>query len=375
MTVVEFGQYIAGPLTAMALADLGADVIKVESPAGDAARSAGEFGASIFHATNRGKRSVVVDLKADAGRRAARELIGRADVVVQNMRPGLMERFGLGADELRTADPGLVYLTISGFGDRPGDGRPRAGLDIAAQAESGLMSLNGEADRDPMRVGFAVVDVTTGHLAAQAILAALLGRERSGNGAHITLSLLEVAVHLQCVEWCQYFSTGRVPSRTGNGQASVAPAADLIRTKDGHMVLSAYQGNHWRVLCSVIGREDLADDTRFATIQARVRHRPELLHVLDSAFGHMTTDNAVGLLLDNGLVAGAVRTLDQVVEDPRVRALEMFPQTDPNASDTNGGPGRFARLPYTFQSDAMSAANGAPRLGEHSADVLGPLGY
>lgn len=369
--VLDFTQYIAGPGATSVLADLGADVVKVEPLLGEATRHLGSFGSGMFHAYNRGKRSVALALSTDEGRRIAGDLIAEADVLVQNLRPGAMARMGLGADRMRERNPGLVYVSISGFGSSPSAVR-RAGLDIAAQAESGIMAITGEADGEPQRVGFPVVDVATAQAAAQAILAALFHRERGGPPADIELSLLEAAVNIQAPNLVEYFSTGKVPLRSGNGQPTSAPAADLIRTCDGHVVLSAYTTPHWTKLCHLIGRPELADDPRLATIPDRVANRAFLHEVLDRAFESMTADACVAWLADNGLVAGAVRTYDQMVASANVQELGIISAVQGPREDT---PDRYVRLPYRMSTVAADAGSRvSPDLGEHTGTVLADLG-
>lgn len=369
--VLDFTQYIAGPGATSVLADLGADVIKIEPVAGEATRHLGKFGHGMFHAYNRGKRSLALALSTDEGREIATRLVENADVLVQNMRPNAMARMGLGTEQLRQRNPNLIYVSISGFGNSPSAVR-RAGLDIAAQAESGIMSITGEADGEPQRVGFPVVDVATAQAAAQAILAALFHRERGGPPADIDLSLMESAVSLQAPNLVEYFLTGDVPLRSGNGQPAAAPAADLIRTSDGHVVLSAYTTPHWTKLCHLIGRPELVDDPRLATIADRVANRDFLHEVLDRAFESRTSDDCVAWLADNGLVAGAVHTYDQMVESTNVRELEMIHEVQNPRADT---PDRYVRLPYRMSTvSGDSGARVSPDLGEHTNAILQELG-
>lgn len=369
--VLDFTQYIAGPGATSVLADLGADVIKVEPLLGEATRHLGTFGNGMFHAYNRGKRSLALALSTEEGRAIAAALVAEADVLVQNMRPGAMARMGLGAEEMRSRNPGLIYVSISGFGSSPSAVK-RAGLDIAAQAESGIMSITGEPDSEPQRVGFPVVDVATAQAAAQAILVALFHRERGGPPADIELSLLEAAVNIQAPNLVEYFMTGDVPLRSGNGQPAAAPAADLIRTRDGHVVLSAYTTPHWTKLCHLIGRPELVDDPRLATIADRVANR-ELLHeVLDRAFESRTADECVAWLAENGLVAGAVRTYDQMVGSTNVQELQIIGAVKDPRTDT---PDRYVRLPYRMSTVSVeSGSRVSPDLGEHTAAILKDLG-
>lgn len=368
--VVDFGQYIAAPGTSALLAGLGADVIKVEPIGGEASRKIGSFGDGMLRAHNRGKQAIALDLRNPQGGETAHRLVSGADVVVQNARPGAMDRMGLGAGQLRAVNPALVYASVSGFGRR-GPSRQRAGLDIAAQAESGIMSLTGAAGGDPQRVGLAIVDAATSHALGQAVLAALFRRERTGEGAEIEISLLEVAIQLQAPNFAEYFATGNAPTRRGNGQATVAPAADLIRTSDGLMVLSAYTEEHWATLCRLIERTDLLTDRRFGTSETRVANRDQLLAELNAAFSERSTENSVRWLSDNGLVAGAVRDYQQVTEAADVVASGIF-ACEP---DADGGEEIYVGLPYHFADWTPETSAPSPAVGEHTLAVLEQAGF
>ncbi|WP_199434508.1 CaiB/BaiF CoA transferase family protein [Qaidamihabitans albus] len=309
--VVEFGHYIAAPAATQLLADLGAEVVKVESPTGDQARGIGAYGEGIVLAFNRGKRSVALDLTRDDDKRVALRLIAEADVVVQNLRAGTMARHGLGAGDLVPDHPRLVYVSVSGFSSK-GPSASRAGLDIAAQAESGLMSINGEQDGDPLRVGFPIADVAASYAVVQGVLAALLRRERTGQGGVIEVSLLDAMIHMQSAMWGEWHASGQEPRRKGNGQATVAPAADLIHTADGTIVLSAYTPDHFARLCELMGKTWMLEDPRFADNPARVAHRDVLLAEISEAFGTARTDECLAALADRGIVAAAVRTYREV---------------------------------------------------------------
>lgn len=305
--VLELGQYIAVPGAAQILADQGATVIKVEAPGGEPARRVPGYGAAMVAAYNRNKHMVEINLKTEQGRHEARQLALSSDVVLANFRPGSLARLGLDAAALRADRPELVHLSLSGLGTE-GSMRTRAGLDIAAQAESGIMWVTGEEGGEPQRVGFPVVDAAATFAVAQAVSAALLGRTTHGNGATIEISLWDVAIALQAANWMEYSLTGVEPVRTGNGQPSVAPAAELIHVADGWIVLSAYTPDHWRRLCELIDAPHLIDDPRFATSPDRVRHRPELQEELHRAFGAMTRRDALALLDDAGVVCGSVNS-------------------------------------------------------------------
>jgi len=367
--VVEFGQLIAAPAAGQSLADLGADVIKVESMIGEASRKMGTYGESILDMYNRGKRGIALDMSTSDGLEVARRLVADADIVLQNMRPGVMDRFGLGARELRTQRPELVYGTVSGFGLH-GPSRNRSGLDIAAQAESGIMSITGEAGREPQRVGFTVVDAAAAHVLAQGVLGAYVGRLRTGVGATVETSLLQVAVHLQAAVWGEYFITGLEPTRKGNGQPYVAPAADVMPTRDGAVVVSAYADEQFVRLCTVLGIPDVGTDARFATNERRVANRPEMLAALREAFLRLTSDQAVDLLATNALIVGRINTYGDTLKSADVEALGVFVTVE----DPDGVELPAVGAPWSIHG-VQPARSRAPRHGEHTAQVLQSLGY
>ena len=365
--VVDLGNYIAGPGTAVILAELGADVIKVESLTGDIARNVGPFGQAMIRSYNRDKRSVALDLRCPQGIAVVKRLIAWADVFIQNLRPGLVEELGIGSEAMRAADSRLIYVSVSGFGV-DGPSRERPGLDIAAQAESGMMSVTGEPDRPPQRVGFPIVDAATTHVAAQAVLAALFKRERTGYGDAIQTSLLEVALHLQAPAWSEYAATGKEPTRQGSGQATAAPAAELIQTRDGWIVLSAYTQDHWARLCKTIEQPDLIDDPRFATNSARVSNKAALLVELTAALGSLSTEECIALLTRNQIVTAAVRSYSQVRKSADVEASCMFVQKrEENSFEA-------LRLPYQL-SRKGKLTDGIPSVDQHTASILRELGF
>lgn len=368
--VIDFGQYIAGPGAAMALADLGADVIKVEPLAGDQARHIGRYGESMIRAYNRGKRSIALDLKSEAGRQVALRLIAGADVVIQNLRPGVVQSLGLGPQEVRALHPRLIYLSICGYGSS-GPSHARPGYDVAAQAESGLMSVTGEPGRLPQKVGVPVVDAAAAALGAQAVLAALYGRERSGVGESLEVSLLETALHLQAATWCEYMGGAPEPTRLGDGQPHNAPAAEVVATRDGHIVLSAYAEDHWQRFCRAVGRDDLAADPRFCSNAQRVAHRGELRLELQACLSGYTSDECVALLSRHQIVAGAVRRYRDVLDSADVQASGIL--VDAQAAD--GQHYRALGLPYRMGAAPRPAPRAAPACGADGDAVLAEAGY
>ncbi|WP_153505071.1 CaiB/BaiF CoA transferase family protein [Cumulibacter manganitolerans] len=304
--IVEFGQYIAVPGAAQVLLDQGATVVKVEPPGGEACRNLAGLGPAMFNAYNRGKRMVELDLAAEADRPRALALVSDADVVLSNLKPGALERYGLSPREIHRRNPSAVILTLSGFGEE-GHLSRRPGLDIAAQAESGIMWVTGSAGDEPQRVGFTVVDAASAMAAAQAVTAALLQRSRTGRGTHIRISLWDVALHLQAAGWMDWLLTGDEPVRKGNGQPSAAPAADVVRVRDGYVVISAYMPRPWQALCDAIDRPDIAADPRFATSTDRARHRPALHAALAAALAELDREEVVNRLSSVGVVVGSIR--------------------------------------------------------------------
>ena len=368
--VIDLGQYIAGPCAAMTLAELGADVIKVEPITGDQARHIGRYGESMVRAYNRGKRSIAIDLKNPTGREIVLRLIAQADVVIQNLRPGVVEKLGIGPETIRQRHPRLIYLSISGFSGRGPSGE-RPGYDIAAQAESGLMSVTGEPGRLPQKVGVPIVDAAAAQLGAQAVLAALYGREKSGAGATLQTSLLEVAMHLQAANWADYLGGGPEPTRVGDGQPHNAPAAEVVPTRDGHIVLSAYADDHWRRFCQVVGREELASDPRFASNDRRVANRTDLRAVLRECLSGFSSEECVRMLSGKQIVTGAVRSYAQVLDSPDLMASGLV--VDAVAAD--GTRYRALGLPYRINDTPQPAPAAAPACGADSDALLSEIGY
>ncbi len=370
LRVLDAGQYIAAPAAAQTLADLGADVIKLEPPGGDAARHVGwtqDAYGPMFSAYNRGKRSVVLDLRSDTGRRQAQRLALSCDVVLANTRPGALEKQGLGAAQLMALSPRLIYGRVSAFGQE-GPASIRPGFDIAAQAESGMMSLNGESERDPVRVGFTVVDLLASQTLTTGVLAALLRCGRTGRGGLVDLSLIDVAVSALANAWAEYHLTGQMPLRRGNGQPMAAPAAEVIATRDGQIVLSAYTQDHFARLCATIGQPQLAQDERFATNQARVANRPALTAVLREALSHFDADAIVDILAQGGIVAGAIRTMDGIKPGHAGVSADLFTEV----ATAGRAPVRVPALSFSLDG-ARQPAGRLPALGEHTHEVLAEL--
>src|SRR4051812_11458168 len=283
--VVDFSQLIAGPSAGVMLADLGADVIKVERPAGELGRTVGpEVGVpASFAAYNRGKRALAVDIATPEGREVISRLVATSDVLIQNFRPGVMERLGFGYEELHAAHPGLVYASLSAF-NPDGAGRNRPGTDAVLQAESGLMAVTGPEEGDPYKVGVQIIDAATGLAIGQAILAALLHRTSTGIGAHLRLSLFEVGTYLQSSLYAIASRFGHEIERPGNTAGALGAPTDLFRVADGFLMVVAYFPDHWIKLCNLLGVPELVDDPRFITNADRIAHKEELKKVLAPIF-------------------------------------------------------------------------------------------
>lgn len=367
--VIEFGQYIAVPAASQTLLDLGAEVVKIESPRGDASRHIGQHGEGIVRAYNRGKESISLDLRNPDDWRLAHELVMDADVVVQNLRYGALAALGLGPEQVRAEKPELVYVSVSGF--PPGSpSQDRAGLDIAAQAESGIMSLTGERDREPQRVGFPLVDAATGHTVVQAVTTGLFQRERTGAGMTAHISLLQVALHMQSAMWGEWSVTGTMPLRKGNGQDAMAPAADLVATSDGMVMLSAYVQDHFRKLCDTLGHPEWIDDERFAVNDARRANRVALLELLHGVMGEWTTADCINRLGDVGIVIAEVRDYEAVRRARDVVDGGLLV----DGVDESGARFRIPGLPFSVEGHEPPSGGRVPSVGEHSGRIASRLG-
>lgn len=368
--VIDLGQYIAGPGAAMILLELGADVIKVEPLSGDQSRHTGFYGDAIVKTYNRGKKSIALDLKDPRGCEVAQRLIAASDVLIQNLRPGAAERLGLGPAAMCELNPRLIYLSVTGFGADAAS-RGRVGFDIAAQAESGLMSVTGDPGGQPQKVGVPIIDSAATHVGAQAVLAALFQRERTGRGAIVETSLLEVALSLQAANFTDFLLRGVEPLRTGNGQPNNAPAAELVETKDGAIVLSAYAEDHWARFCRIFNREDLIADPRLSTNEARVANRAVLRAVLAEMLSGYTSDDCVELLTQNQIVAGVVRGYRSARESRAVDGSGIFCRTEGGR-----GPGyETLGLPYRFSGVSRRQTQPLPDIGADGLDVLRGAGF
>ena len=360
--VADFTRVLAGPLATMTLGDLGADVIKVESPAGDETRSwtppeSAEGESAYYLAVNRNKRSLVCDLANPADADLARELAARADVLVENFKPGTLERFGLAYEVLQATNPGLVYCSITGFGDGAGASLP--GYDPLVQALSGLMSITGPIDREPSKVGVAVIDVVCGQGATIAILAALAARGRDGEGQRIEVDLLSSALAALANQASAYLNAGIVPQRLGNLHPSIEPFATYA-TGDQPLMICAGNDHQFATLCEVVGAAELATDARFATNHDRVINREALRPLLESGLAARTAAQWTEHLRNAGVPAGAVNDIPAAFELARSRGLAPVDESDGV---------RTVASPLGLRSTPPRTRRRPPRLGEHNGEI------
>ena len=362
LRVVDLSRVLAGPLCTMILGDLGADVIKVERPGvGDDTRTWGppfvDGEAAYFLSLNRNKRSVTVDLSSEEGAATIRTLIGDVDVVIENFRSGVMESFGLGLDALREEHPRLVTCTLTAFGEDPAETRP--GYDIIMQALSGLMSVTGEPDGEPVKVGVALLDVIAGLYTAIGILAALSERNHTGRGRHVSVSLFDAAAGAMVNQAANYLLGGVVPSAMGTAHPNIVPY-QAFRAADRPFILAAGNDRLFSRTCEVLGRPELADDPRFTTNDERVRERETLVPLLQGLFATETAEHWLSALEGAGVPCAPVRTLDEVFTSPEGRAaVQQIAGLDLVAD------------PIKVDGERLPARLRPPHLGEHTEDVLG----
>ena len=363
LRVLELTHVMAGPFCGQVLADMGADVIKVEPPGtGDSSRRS--MGTAAFLAVNRNKRSLALDLKDGAHRAAFLRLADGADVLLENNRPGVTERLGVDYATLSARNPRLVYASISGCG-QTGPSAQRAGYDLIAQALSGVMSVTGEPGGDPIKCGIPIGDLSAGLFCAVGILSALAARERTGRGQLVDTSLFEGALALSVWEAAELFSTGRVPQKLGSAHRLTAPY-QALRTRDGHLTVAGNTQRQWERLCAVIGREELLSDPRFATNDDRMANRPELVAELEAALAADGTDAWVARLEEAGIAAGPIHDYAEVFADPHTAAREMAVEMQHPEEGTVRGLG----IPVKLSDTPGSVRRAAPLLGEHTEEVL-----
>ncbi len=361
LKVVEMARILAGPWAGQTLSDLGADVTKVESPAGDDTRAWGppfvtrdaDESASYFHSTNRGKASVVVDFATPEGQARIRELVADADVLIENFKVGGLKKYGLDYASLSALNPRLIYCSITGFG-QTGPYAHRAGYDFIIQGMSGLMSVTGEADGQPQKTGVAITDIFTGIYSVAAILAALHQRDRTGRGQHIDMALLDVAVAVTANQALNYLTTGTPPGRMGNAHPNLTPY-QVFDTSDGHIIIATGNDAQYQRLCRVLGLDDMAEAPEYARNSDRIANRRVMIARLNGATVLRTRADLLAACEAHGIPAGPINALDDVMADPQVIARGMRIELD-------GVPG--IRAPFRFSDAELALHRPAPALGE-----------
>ena len=374
MVVLDLTQIMAGPFCTMSLADMGADVIKVEKlNGGDDNRRMGppfinDWSAG-FLALNRNKRSLAVDLRSEVGRIMFKRLVEKADALVENFRPGVMERLGLDYESLAAIKPSLVYCSVSGFGNS-GPYAKKGGFDLVAQGVSGLMSITGHPDLPPAKVGVPITDISAGLLAANGVLCAYIHALKTGHGQQVDTSLMEAGVAYTVWESSVYFADGDIPGPLGSAHRVSAPY-QALRTLDGYLNIGAATQPTWEQLCRAIGQESLIDDYRFLMPGDRKARQDELATLLEETFSTDTTGNWLKLLEDAGVVAGPIYNMDQVYKDPQVLARQRLGDLE----DPELGTIHNIGIPVKLSSTPGQIRTRAPMLGEHSVEVLIENGF
>ena len=374
MVVLDLTQIMAGPFCTMVLADMGANVIKVEKPnGGDDNRRMGppfiKDWSAGFLALNRNKRSLAVDLRSEMGKDTFRRLVQDADAVVENFRPGVMERLGLGYESLISIKPSLVYCSVSGFGNT-GPDAAKGGFDLVAQGVSGLMSITGHPGMPPAKVGVPITDISAGLLSANGVLCAYIHALKTGQGQQVDTSLMEAGIAYTVWESSVYFADGDVPGPLGSAHRVSAPY-QALRTSDGYLNIGAATQPTWEQLCRAIGAEELIDDPRFKLPGDRKSRQDELAALLEETFVTDTTANWLAMLEEAGVVAGPIYNMDQVYKDPQVLARNMLV----DINDPDLGTIHNIGVPVKFSATPGRIRTRAPMLGEHSVEVLMEHGF
>ncbi|MHC0052278.1 CaiB/BaiF CoA transferase family protein [Actibacterium sp. D379-3] len=370
LKVVELARILAGPWAGQTLADLGADVIKVESPEGDDTRRwgppfvdrDGDCSAAYFHGCNRGKRSIAVDFRTPEGQATVRDLVADADIVIENFKLGGLVKYGLDYDSLGAVNPRLIYCSITGFG-QDGPYAHRAGYDFIIQGMSGLMSVTGEPDGQPQKVGVAVTDIFTGVYAVTAILAALHQRAQTGKGQQIDMALLDVATAITANQAMNYLTTGTPPTRMGNAHPNLAPY-QVFDCADGHIIIATGNDGQYQRLCVLLGLPDLAQAPEFLTNADRVANRADLTDRLTTATRRFAKADLLAACEGQGVPAGPINDMAGVFDDPQIQHRRM-------ARVLDGVP--TVRSPLVFSDAELALDRPAPKLDEHGSEIRARL--
>jgi crotonobetainyl-CoA:carnitine CoA-transferase CaiB-like acyl-CoA transferase len=379
--VLELARILAGPWAGQILADLGADVVKVERKGtGDDTRAWGppfvegrdgkHLDAAYFHAANRGKRSIEVDFESEDGRRIVRKLAARSDALIENFKVGGLARFGLDYPALSAQNPRLIYCSVTGFG-QTGPYAGRAGYDLMAQGMGGIMDLTGAPDGEPQRAGVPVADIFTGVYAAVGILAALQERGRTGRGCLVDTALVDSQVGVLANQALNYLVSGQAPRRIGNAHPNIVPY-QVFPAADGHLIIATGSDAQFAKLCAVLQAPELAQEARYRTNSDRLRHREELVERLCSLTSRFAGADLLARLEAVQVPAGPINSLDQVFADPQVLHREM--RIDPPCSAAKAGSIPGVRTPIVIDGRPAASPRPSPRLGEHTQEILREIG-
>jgi len=376
LKVLELARILAGPWAGQTLADLGADVVKVESPEGDDTRNwgppfvtaadGGDLSAAYFHACNRGKRSVVADFSTEEGRALVRRLAASADVVIENFKVGGLARYSLDFESLKAVNPRLIYASITGFG-QDGPYANRAGYDFLIQGMGGAMSITGDPDGPPTKTGFAMADIFSGLYATIGILAALRRRDETGEGAWIDCALMDSQVAVLANQALGFLVSGQVPKRLGNAHPSIVPY-EVFPVADGHIIIAVGNDGQYRRLCEVLGRAELGIDAAYATNPARVGNRVALVAALSALTIDWVRDDLLVVLENASVPAGPINSIANVFDDAQVRHRGMRIDLASEAAAAGSIPG--VRTPLIIDGRPAAHASPSPRMGEHQGEVL-----
>ena len=367
LKVIELARILAGPWAGQTLSDLGAEVIKVESLNGDDTRQWGppfvknddDNSASYFHSCNRGKKSICVDLKTLEGQKIIKDLVSESDILIENFKVGGLRKYGLDFENLIKVNPKLIYCSITGFG-QTGPYAHRAGYDYIIQGMSGLMSITGEPDRQPQKMGIAVTDILTGLYGVTAILSAVIQREKTGQGQHIDLALLDVATSVTANQAMNYLTTGNVPTRIGNGHQNLAPY-QVFDCKDGHIIIATGNDAQYQRLCKLLERKEMAGDKLFLTNADRLKNRTLLIENLNFETKQRTKTDLLKQCENEGIPAGPINDLSEVFDDPQVIFRRLVRKIDNIPTVVS---------PYNFSDSKMNITKSSPKLGEDTDEIL-----
>ena len=376
--VIELARVLAGPWAGQMLADMGADVIKVENPTGgDDTRAWGppfvesaegeNLSAAYYHSTNRGKRSIDIDFREEEGRKIVLDLIRDADVVIENFKRGGLVKYGLDYESLKAINPKLVYCSITGFG-QTGPYADFAGYDYIVQGMSGFMSVTGSPDGEPMKAGVAIADIFTGIYSVAAIQAALIHVMRTGEGQMIDMALLDVQAGVMANQNLNYLVSGKSPVRLGNAHPNISPY-EVMPTADGHLILAVGNDGQFARLCTILGLEGVTDDARFATNKARVANKVEVRRIVSAETVKWTRRDLLTACEQNAVPAGPINTIGDMFDDPQVKARGL--RIDLEAADGTVIPG--VRSPIVMSETPLNYHRPSPRLGEHREEILAEL--